>query len=572
MRRAIFARGIRRGNNGTMQVTGERWQETPWWRLFGSIFLVTFALISIWSVAMPLVSGPDEAAHVVKAAGAARGEFVGQCNDTADNPHGVCAKSSPFTEMYLPAFYSLIRNGGNIPGTRIPHHGFGCFSKRIDIPAGCVIVTPRSVYLNLSRNAWTYVGRYPPLYYVLVGLPTLLGSGLWALYLMRFASAALSAMMISLAIFSILRHSRNRLLLLGVAIAATPMAIYLASVINPNGLEVTSALASWTILTVLVNEHAAAPPRSLVVMGAISALVFISTRSLSPFWLALLMVFVLAGAGFSSSRRLFANLDVKIAAALVVVVGLADVFWIVYEHSTVLNVSSQNARDLIPSATTSEWTILATSFHHNIYYLPGMIGVFGSFDTYAPHVTFIIWYLLGALIFVAGLIAGDLRRRIVLVLFGVGIVLIPVLISSSQVRKIGYVWSGRDALPFAIGLPVVCASFIERERIGRFLRMSTPVVLVLAWVAQSWAFFAALRRYSVGDRGPRFSFLFHSPWSPPAIGCLWALVIEIAILGAGYVLVLRALGFEIHVPRGPYSRRTRSGPADETPVGGTKGE
>ncbi len=555
-----------------MQVTGERWRETPWWRLFGSIFLVTFALIAIWSVAMPLVSGPDEAAHIVKASGAARGEFVGQCNDTADNPRGTCAKSSPFTEMYLPAFYSLIRNGGNIPGTRIPHHGFGCFSKRIDIPASCVIVTPRSVYLNLSRNAWTYVGRYPPLYYVIVGFPTLLGSGLWALYLMRFASAALSALMLSCAIFSILRYSRNRLLLLGVSIAVTPMAIYLAGVINPNGLEATSALSLWTILTVLVYEQRSAPPRSLVAMGTLSALVFVSTRSLSPLWLALLVIFVLAGAGLGPARRLFSNRDVMVASAIVFLVGLADLFWIVYEHSTVLNVSSQNAQALIPSRTTSEWTILATSFHHNIYYLPGMIGVFGSFDTYAPHATFVIWYLLGGLMFALGLIAGNLRQRAVLGIFGAGILLIPVLISTSQARKIGYVWSGRDALPFAIGLPVVCASFIDRGRVRRFLQLVAPFALLLAWVAQAWAFFAALRRYSVGDRGPSFTFLFHSPWCPPAIGCLWAFVIEVVILGAGYALVLRALGIGISGIGDRFSRQRRPEPSDREQAGSTKGE
>ena len=521
---------------------------------------------------MPLVSGPDEAAHIVKASGAARGEFVGQCNDTANDPSGVCLKSSPFTEMYLPGFYSLIRPGGNIPGTKIPHHGFGCYSKRIDIPASCLIVTPRSKYLNYSENAWTYVGRYPPLYYLIVGLPTLLGSGLWALYLMRFVSAAFSALMFSFAIFSILRYSKNRLLLLGVAIAATPMAIYLAGVINPNGLEISSALSLWTILTILVREHEGEPPRALVVLGTISALVFISTRSLSSLWFALLVITVFAGAGLGSIRRLFLSRDVKIATALIFLVGIADVFWVVYEHSTVLNVSSTNARALIPSPSTSEWTIFATSFHHNIYYLPGMIGVFGSFDTYSPHGTFIIWYLLGGLIFALGLIASDLRRRIVLALFGLGILLIPVLISSSQARKIGYVWSGRDALPFAIGLPIVCASFIERERVRRFLRMSAPIVLFLAWVAESWAFFAALRRYSVGDLGSRFSFLFHSPWCPPAIGCLWALVIEIGILGAGYVLVLCALGVEFKELRSPFSLWSRPDRAEDTPGGSAKGE
>lgn len=501
---------------------------------------------------MPLLSGPDEPTHVVKAAGAARGQFVGRCNDNVGDPNGVCAKSSPFTEVHLPAFYSLLRNGGNIPGTKIPHHGVECYAKRVDIPASCVIFATKAQYRGLVENAWIYVGRYPPLYYVVVGLPTLLGSGLWALYLMRLVSAALSALMFSFAIFSILRYSGNRLLLLGVAIAATPMVLYLAGVVNPSGLEISSALSLWTILTILLRERERQPPRALVAMGAVSALILVSSRSLSPFWLVLLLITVSVGAGLGSTKRLFSNREVKIATALVIFVGLADLVWIVYEHSTALNVSSKNAQALIPFSTTSEWTILATSFHHNIYYLPGMIGVFGAFDTYAPHGTFVIWYLLGGLLFALGVIAGGLRQRLVLLVFGISILVVPVLISSSQARKIGYVWSGRDTLPFAVGLPIVCVSRIGAHRIGALLRRLAPMVLLLAWVAQAWAFFAVLRRYSVGNAGPRFSFLFHSPWCPPAIGCLWAFVIELVVLAAGYLLLLGATGI------GPRAARGRS--------------
>ena len=491
---------------------------------------------------MPLLSGPDEPTHVVKAAGVIRGQFVGKCNGGVGNPNDVCAKSSPFTEVRVPAFYSLIRNGGNIPGTKIPHHGVACFSKRINIPASCVIFPSPTKYKNLVENAWIYDGRYPPLYYVIVGIPSLFGSGQWALYLMRLFGAAACALFVSVAIFSILRYAKSRMLLVGVVVAATPMVLYLSAVVNSSGLEVASALAFWTTAILIARDSEGSPPLALLLMCALSSLAFISTRSLSPFWYALALLSVLSISRWRSIVKLLVRRDVQLLAAVILLVGIADVFWIVYEHSTVLNVSSGNAQALIPPPSTSELTILRTSFHHNIYYLPGMIAVLGSFDTYAPHLTFIIWYLLGALVLLAALVLGDMRARIVLVLVGLGILLLPVIISSSQARHIGYVWSGRDTLPFAVGLPVLGASVIGDRLGGRPMRLVVAAGLVLAWVAQGDALFGALRRYSVGDSGPRLSFLFHSPWAPPVFGVFGSFVIDLAVLGIAYLLVFRSLG------------------------------
>lgn len=527
---------------------------TPWWRLFGAIFAVTFALIAIWSLAMPILSGPDEPAHLVRAAGAVRAEFVGRCGDNAKDPNGVCPRDSAFTEVHIPAFYSLARPGA-IPGSKIAHHGVTCFARHPDISANCLILRLPPGWAGKSANAWTYVGRYPPIYYLVVGLPSLVGSGLWAFYLMRIASAAISALMLSLAVFSILRYSRSRILLLGVVIAATPMMFYLAGMVNPAGLEATSALAFFTTATIMLRECEGRPPRALLVMSAFSAVVFESARSLSALWIFLGVLCIFGISRWENVRALLACRDFQILVAVVVLVGLADVAWIVYEHSTNLDVASQNAQALIPPPGTSEFTILRTSFHHNIYYLPGMIGVFGAFDTYAPHATFVIWYLLGGVAFVLSLVAGSLRQRLVIFMVAIGILILPVLISSSQARRIGYVWSGRDTLPFAILLPLLGASVISGHRLDRPARRLSFIVLIAAWFAQVGALFWALRRYSVGERGPRFSFLFHPIWAPPGIGCVGVVIAEVVLLGLAYLLVYLALGEN---PRHFVPRRSRS--------------
>ncbi len=58
---------------------------------------------------------------------------------------------------------------------------------------------------------------------------------------------------------SVVVWSKGRLLLVGVLVAATPTTIFLASVINPNGLEITAALCLWCSGLILVR----AAPRIL---------------------------------------------------------------------------------------------------------------------------------------------------------------------------------------------------------------------------------------------------------------------------------------------------------------------
>ncbi len=525
-------------HNGGMDRPLARWQETVWWKIFGTAVLILFALIAIWSLAMPLLSGPDEPTHVVKAAAVARGQFTGECRDNSADHAGVCAKSSPFTEVTVPAFYSLLRNGGNIPGTLIPHHGVECYARRILIPASCVIYASTTTYQNLVRSAWIYDGRYPPMYYLVAGLPTLVGEGRWVLYLMRFFVVLVEALLLASAVFAVIRLTRDRLHLVAMAIAATPMVLYLGGVINASGIEITAALAFWVLgsLTVTVAH----PPRWLLIDATIAALVFVSSRSLSLLWIALAITAIAALSTRDQLVALIHRRGAQVAGVLFGVVSALDLVWIIYEHATAVDVASANAQALIPRPGTPEFTILRTSFHHSIYYLPGMIGVFGSFDTYAPRLTFVIWYLLGGALLLLSVCSVSWRRSLVLLGCAIGIVALPVLISSSQARHLGYVWSGRDTLPFAVGLPILCATALRGSRRERLVQGVVPAVVVLTSIGTFGAFYEALRRYSVGDQGPQLSFLWHPSWSPPLIGNLGVVAFLAAALLLASLLVIMA--------------------------------
>ena len=142
--------------------------------------------------------------------------------------------------------------------------------------------------------AATYVGRYPPLYYAIVGLPSLAWHTSLTDYLMRLLSGLLTALMVGLALALSSVWSRSRLLVLAVAVAATPTVLIFGSAVNPSGLEMAASLCVWTGGLILVLDHAEHPPPSLVYGTAAAAIVLVLTRGLSPFWLALIAVSLLA--------------------------------------------------------------------------------------------------------------------------------------------------------------------------------------------------------------------------------------------------------------------------------------
>ena len=181
-------------------------------------------------------------------------------------------------------------------------------------------------------KAITYVGRYPPLYYAIVGLPSLVSHTDTAVYLMRLLSGLASALFLGLALALAAFWSRSRLLVAAVAVAASAMVFVFSSVVNPSGLECATAICVWTGGLVLVLDQAEHPRQSVVVATAIAASVMVSMRgcrlcgsssSLSPCW--------------RLSPRSVSNLlschNVRIATGAVGLVGVVAVGYILWAHA-----------------------------------------------------------------------------------------------------------------------------------------------------------------------------------------------------------------------------------------------
>jgi MYXO-CTERM domain-containing protein len=293
---------------------------------------------------------------------------------------------------------------------------------------------------------------------------------------------------------------------------------------------VSTNICLWCSALVLALERPVAPPRGLVAIVAVSACTTVLVRGLSPLWVAMTGLSVLALAERQAVLALVRRRSVQVAAGALVVAGALALAWILHAHTL----------DVLPSINPAPpqdgyGQLVVLTLDHTGRFLREMIGEFGWLDTPSPVGTLVAWYgALGLLVFAA---AASARRRQVMVLGLViaAAVIVPALISASQAHREGYVWQGKDGLPFAVGVPLVAAELVGLsgllEPVRRRLTGFVAGALALASVA---AYVGALRRYAVGIYGP-LDFL-PGRWRPP-LGSVTLVVAGVLAAAAAAVLL-----------------------------------
>jgi hypothetical protein len=471
-------------------------------RVFTVSFVLVFLNMAAWSLASPLFASPDEPAHVVRAVALDHGQLIGTA---------VGGVSNPVTSVTVPA---SIADGGRYPS---------CFAFKIFVPASCA----RPLTTNTKDiTAYTSAGRYPPLYYAIVGLPSLVSDSTGGVYAMRLVSAALSALFVALAFMSICLWSRRTLMLLGVLVAVTPMTLFLGGVVNPNGTEICAALCMWTAGLVLVLERADDPPRGLVIVLTVSAVMLMLSRGISPLWVALILVVLAILAGRRGVVQLLRSPSLRVAGAVVVLCAIAAVVWVALAHANDLQASHSTlptgAGQLLPAI----WSVTG-------YWLQQMIGVFGWLDTPAPVLTYLIWYAAIGVVVVLALSSAHARGAIALLVLVAMVVLVPIAIAYHEYNRLDLFWQGRYTLPMATGVPIMATALIDGAAVLERIRSRLTVLMCIAiGVADFAAFYTTQRRYATGLPGPLD--VLHGRWGPPlgnAVMALWSLIATVALLG-----------------------------------------
>lgn len=502
-------------------------KDRQWW----TTCALLFALHGLWSVASPLLSVPDEPAHVIKAAAVARGQWR---SPEAVTPRG------PISTVEVPEVFART-------------FGVPCFAFQPEVDVGCAgPLQGTSQIVPASTSA----GRYPPLYYLAVGLPSLAFPSTLGIYLMRLVSSFLSAALLASAFASARRMTRSRFVILGVAVAVTPMVVYLAGSVNPNGLEIAASIALWSSLVFMILVDQSPPTPRIGVRIAIAASTLVLSRPLAPIWFLLIVILVLSMAKRSRLRLLVHSRVAWLSTVPTGMCLLAAGVWVI----------SSGALELVPGSVLADdvsyWEILRTSVGKTGDEVHHMIGTFGWLDTQSPLITLYAWYACLGLLGFAGLAAAKRHQKVVIVGIVLLVVALPRVIEASQVRELGYAWQGRYTLPLAVGLPIIAALLAEdlwsavRPRLARLLVGSIVV-------GHIFAFLWALRRYAVGTNGA----LSPLNWPQPVTALALLAMFTLAATAYGWWLTrLTALDQNVEADGEAGVYIDENGPARPAPV------
>lgn len=483
-------------------------------KVFSISFVLVFSLMVCWTFASPLFSAPDEESHVIWATAIDRGHF------------GVPV-------VLHKASYRIVTVPESVASSITSN---ACLNNQPTHVGNCMGALDQS---QKPTSVITHSAEYPPLYFVLVGIPTIFSATTGHLYGMRILGDLLNATMIALAVTALAARSRRRFVWWGFLLALTPQIFYLSSVINPAGMELTSSLCFWTLLSLFILDFEQGPSTPLIAGLAISGSVFLLTRPLSPLFVAVALVTALLQLPLRRLWRYFlSSRPFQVAVGAVSTTTVLALGWI----------ATHSSYKVLPSTTTvlikpheSTLSIVRLTFTFIPRWMHQTIGNFGWLDTPLPRVLCDAWYLAVIALVVFALVVGAARQRIALVFISIVGLLSPVAIVASQARHLGIVWQGRDSMPMTVGIPltaaVIVASRVEFSRI--YFRVSLVLVAFAAGM-QLFAFNEILQRFTVGGTGIHVRYLLHPRWMPVLHPVVLALITATSIV-VGAVLVLRRL-------------------------------
>lgn len=480
----------------------------------GQAFVLSFLLSAIvglgWMTIVPYGGGPDEAAHMVKAAASARGEFSG-----------------------------IVESDGSV-GYSVPEvvanvHKRPCYALQDQRPANCPLVVSTDRLVVGSTSA----GSYNPFYYAVVGLPSLFLTGDSMLGGMRAMSLLWSVLVFSWAMSIVQRGFGPRAALL-VYLAATPLYFFLSAVVNPNSLEVASAVLLAASLLVVVKRRPEGRWLSEAMAAVAIGCVFLSnTRSLGVLFAFLIAVVGFIFAGTDGIAWLVSRRAGRIGVFVSVVGALAGAGFMVF---------SRALSGLIPGLNVgmSFSSALVRMLLDKGEYFESMVAWLGWLDVPADPLVVYLWaFMFVGVVLCALSVVQERRVMLGFVLLLASYALVPALIQAYEAKVIGIVWQGRYEMALFMAVVVIAVSMVAPDSIsGEWIVRFFRILIVLVAVAQGWTFVTYLHRMGVGYTGS-WRLLLSAPDWQPGIGMGGAMAVSMGVavaIGFGSVMLLRGSG------------------------------
>lgn len=458
-------------------------------RLWLSLFGAMLPLPAVWALANPLFASPDEPAHMVRAQGAARGDF-----------------QRPYATDGLPIA------------------AVDCLRFRPEVTADCMDLTWGADRLEQRSTAETY----PPLFHAVAGLPAVLLRGPPAAYAMRLWLAVVCCATLAWAAVLLWTRLPSAWSVAAVFLAATPMVVFTMATVNPSGLAAAVAALLWAAGINVTRPTTGTMRRaSAVTLLAALLLLPLLRRDGLP-W----VVLVLAVLGTTLDRARVATLrrDRRVVgAAALVAVGLALTWrtWIRPVVAAFLADSVIRGR--------GDWTsgITALGGHAR-----EVVGLFGWVDTPMTPETLALWLAALGAVLAAAIATGSRPEARAVLLALLAMVVVPVVIGAIRHPY----FQGRYLFPMSVGAMLMAGQALAGGRLApRRSRRLLIAVVAAAALGHVLAFAQNLRRYAVGASGP-WSSLGDAPWQPPMISNAAALLLAAAAIVLALVGARRACG------------------------------
>jgi hypothetical protein len=496
-------------------------------RIWWISFLILGALGAIWALSMPPLVGPDEPAHAGKAAAVVRGELTWVAREDIV---GTSARDVTRSEIWLrmPRAYA--------------EPDYACIALPPLRPASCMTAVPRATDEVEAVNS---AGAYPPMFYALVGWPSLLLPPSKAMYMMRLVNVALCSALVASALVAARRADVSGTTVIGVAAALTPMVVFLAAVINPNALEIVAAMCTVVAGLELLRTEGRPSTRSITRFFVASSMLVLARPLSMVMLLAIVALLALAASARANLRMLADDRRVRIGAVVLSVATGFAAFWLVYATPQRALWGGPRPGITLPEALRES----ASMFPWRVRQ---MIGVFGWIDAHdALPVWMIVWWLgvVGVLV-VGALVVGSTRQRLAVVASVFGVIALT-LSEVTQAERIGFVWQGRYSLPVAIAVPILAAWVVGTSgRVGsRPLRGMGALAIGSLTVIMLFSYVVVMRRYVIGAPSPYLDYLFEGDWEPKLSKHLLLALAALATTALGWWLGTLALARQ-HPPAG----------------------